>query len=447
MSAVSCGMLVAWAAALALAASVDCAAPSTVGSVLNHANKHARRAGVAWRGRQERDSNGHNRTPRIFVYELPALYNVAMLDAPGYPDSQLPHTTLNTNCREFTESVEIYLHEAILNSEFAVSDPATADFFFIPVYSFCAYTRYDPWTNFTAASSNVTAFIQSLFDHLDTDPRLQDPALNVSYLRRHGAADHVIVLPGSHGASYFTTSMSDAWAGVWMQLIGVNMFGEVTDIRHAPFPLNRMNPIRDIVIPSPVSKPVRSYVERKGGLQAAHGAGTTERNGRAFFAGTNTSLVRAQIEKFCAGKPGFDVQMRALAPIEYISYMTESTYCLVPRGHSGWTMRLFDAVACGCIPVIISDNQMLPFGDTLVDWSTFSIKVPENSVHTIEHVLQNVPADTVKAMQKALLKAAPNMWYTDPAGTEGHDAVWAVMQELEARGRLYRGHGRQFWGG
>ena len=39
----------------------------------------------------------------------------------------------------------------------------------------------------------------------------------------------------------------------------------------------------------------------------------------------------------------------------YVS-MRQSVFCLVPRGDTPSSRRLFDAVSAGCIPVIISDD-------------------------------------------------------------------------------------------
>lgn len=388
------------------------------------------------------------RAPRVYVYDLPARYNVALLDSNVFPHEQLPNMALNTSCRDFTEGVEIYLHEALLNSSYVVKNPVEADYFFIPVYSFCAYTRYDPWKDFTEASKHATAFLQGLFDHLDQEPRYRDDTLNrVSFLRRHGAADHIMVFPASHGASYFTLSSADPWSGVMFQMIGLNMFGEVADIKNAPLTYARMNPLRDIVIPAPVSHAVHDHINISGGIERfLLAAKKKERNGRAFFAGTRTSDVRARIADSHESNPSFDIQMRPLQAREYLESMLKSTFCLVPRGHSGWTMRLFDSIVCGCIPIIISDNQMLPFGDTLLDWSEFSVKIPEDEAERIGHVIKALPDKIVESMQHRLLEVAPLMWYHSPPGTNGHDAIWAIMHQLNLRRQLYGGHGRKFWG-
>ena len=47
----------------------------------------------------------------------------------------------------------------------------------------------------------------------------------------------------------------------------------------------------------------------------------------------------------------------------YSFLMGTSHFCLVPKGRGWWTVRLFETFYAGCIPVILSDDQELPFED------------------------------------------------------------------------------------
>jgi hypothetical protein len=54
----------------------------------------------------------------------------------------------------------------------------------------------------------------------------------------------------------------------------------------------------------------------------------------------------------------------------------QSKYCLVPRGDMPDSGRLYDAMACECIPILISDRFHGAFAD-VVNYSAFSLRVPE----------------------------------------------------------------------
>ncbi|CAE7896464.1 unnamed protein product [Symbiodinium sp. KB8] len=57
----------------------------------------------------------------------------------------------------------------------------------------------------------------------------------------------------------------------------------------------------------------------------------------------------------------------------------DSRFCFVPRGKSGWSLRFFEVLFAGCIPVMISDKWELPFEDFL-DVTRFVIKWPSTQI-------------------------------------------------------------------
>ncbi|EER01965.1 hypothetical protein Pmar_PMAR007658, partial [Perkinsus marinus ATCC 50983] len=73
-----------------------------------------------------------------------------------------------------------------------------------------------------------------------------------------------------------------------------------------------------------------------------------------------------------------DVLVAAFSPT-YDAEMKDSTFCFIPRGNTPWTRRIFDAIISGCIPVVLSNAIVFPF-ESLLDWSLFTIKLPESYV-------------------------------------------------------------------
>ena len=62
----------------------------------------------------------------------------------------------------------------------------------------------------------------------------------------------------------------------------------------------------------------------------------------------------------------------------YETGMMESAFCWIPRGDNPTSRRIFDAVAAGCIPVVVSDDiaRYLPFR-WAVEWRSMILQVPE----------------------------------------------------------------------
>ncbi|PSC69932.1 exostosin-like glycosyltransferase [Micractinium conductrix] len=79
--------------------------------------------------------------PRIYVYELPALYNAWMLQYRPDKGTCVHRMFDDANgtrwVDEWLYAVEPGLHEAMLQSEHRTLDPEEADYFYIPVYTSC----------------------------------------------------------------------------------------------------------------------------------------------------------------------------------------------------------------------------------------------------------------------------------------------------------------------
>jgi glucuronyl/N-acetylglucosaminyl transferase EXT1 len=94
---------------------------------------------------------------------------------------------------------------------------------------------------------------------------------------------------------------------------------------------------------------------------------------------------------------------------DYNELLMNSTFALVPRGRRLATFRLlevfdFDHVDAlmpayhplqsmrfGAIPVIFADGYVLPFSE-LLDWTSFSLTLPEQLWHRTENILRAIPS-------------------------------------------------------
>uniref|UniRef100_A0AAG5DJ14 Exostosin-2 n=1 Tax=Anopheles atroparvus TaxID=41427 RepID=A0AAG5DJ14_ANOAO len=83
---------------------------------------------------------------------------------------------------------------------------------------------------------------------------------------------------------------------------------------------------------------------------------------------------------------------------EYPSVLASGTFCLIARGVRLGQPTLLEAMAAGCIPVIMADNYVLPFSDIL-DWELMSLRIYESNLHTVVPVLRAVSAQRVSEMQ------------------------------------------------
>ncbi|WP_407429033.1 exostosin family protein [Arcticibacter sp.] len=71
--------------------------------------------------------------------------------------------------------------------------------------------------------------------------------------------------------------------------------------------------------------------------------------------------------------------------MQYANLLSDSKFVLCPRGFGPSSIRLFETMQAGRVPVIISDEWVSPPG---LPWSDFSVFIPESSVDEIPRILE-----------------------------------------------------------
>jgi hypothetical protein len=104
----------------------------------------------------------------------------------------------------------------------------------------------------------------------------------------------------------------------------------------------------------------------------------------------------------------------------FAEVMTRSLFVLCPRGYGTSSIRLFEAMSMGCVPIIISDEWIPP---AQIRWSDFSIRVPESCVPDIPEILQAYRAKAANMGQ-----AAAEVWRTS---FQGNNALEGVLRQCE----------------
>ncbi|KAF2540262.1 hypothetical protein F2Q68_00030463 [Brassica cretica] len=123
----------------------------------------------------------------------------------------------------------------------------------------------------------------------------------------------------------------------------------------------------------------------------------------AFFAGNLHGRVRPQLLKHWRNKDG-DMKIYGPLPhnvarkMTYVQHMKSSKYCLCPMGYEVNSPRIVEAIYYECVPVIIADNFVLPFSQVL-DWSAFSVVVPEKDIPRLKEILLEIPMRRYLKMQ------------------------------------------------
>ncbi len=91
---------------------------------------------------------------------------------------------------------------------------------------------------------------------------------------------------------------------------------------------------------------------------------------------------------------------------QYEQSLADSLFVLCPRGMGASSVRLFDVMQAGRVPVILSDEWLSPEGP---DWSSFSLRVKEGHVEQIPALLEARAPEAVEMGRRA--RQAWETWF------------------------------------
>jgi hypothetical protein len=88
----------------------------------------------------------------------------------------------------------------------------------------------------------------------------------------------------------------------------------------------------------------------------------------------------------------------------YLEMLAASTFAFVPRGDALFSYRFLEAMSFGCIPVILSDNWVLPF-DRTVRWTEIALHPTENDIPALPRSLRAFSPERIAAIQRGVIKS------------------------------------------
>ncbi|KAF8375887.1 hypothetical protein PRIPAC_82316 [Pristionchus pacificus] len=89
---------------------------------------------------------------------------------------------------------------------------------------------------------------------------------------------------------------------------------------------------------------------------------------------------------------------RGLLFVLFFASLTSSTFCLVPPSNT-FQARLLESLRAGCIPVVLSHTQSLPFQDQL-EWRLASFRYPLSMLDFIPEMLEQLEKEDVMEMRR-----------------------------------------------
>lgn len=84
---------------------------------------------------------------------------------------------------------------------------------------------------------------------------------------------------------------------------------------------------------------------------------------------------------------------------DFDDLLSNSTFCLVPRGRRLGSYRFIETLQAGCVPVLLSNGWRLPFAE-VIDWSQAALQADERLLLQVPDLLHSVPQSKVFAMRQ-----------------------------------------------
>ena len=160
---------------------------------------------------------------------------------------------------------------------------------------------------------------------------------------------------------------------------------------------------------------------------------------KQFMDSKRVSVVSAEPPSAHAG-----AAIKADYKSNFVTQMLRSVFCLCPAGWATWTPRVFEALALGCIPVIVGSPTThtravaMPFEDAGVDWSSLALFISyRQATRGLLEVLDAVPTRKVHQMQAAISRAWTHFVYPERLyethSRRGGGAMHWVIEHLRKR--------------
>ncbi|CAI8005614.1 Exostosin-1b [Geodia barretti] len=93
-----------------------------------------------------------------------------------------------------------------------------------------------------------------------------------------------------------------------------------------------------------------------------------------------------------------DVDNAEYNRFDYMELLTNSSFCLVPRGRRLGSFRFIESLQSSCIPVSLSNGYILPL-DEVIDWHRYSIVVDERHFLQVPHITRSLSTQQVLDMR------------------------------------------------
>jgi hypothetical protein len=116
----------------------------------------------------------------------------------------------------------------------------------------------------------------------------------------------------------------------------------------------------------------------------------------------NNIVYKKQIKKQALSE--YEVSLEEVETFEYNTVLSDSVFSLCPEGTGPNTIRLWESMAVGSIPVLFENDWIRPNIEGY-NWDDFSVTVSTNNLNNVFKILKSIPVDKIEAMKQNCINA------------------------------------------
>lgn len=346
---------------------------------------------------------GPKLSPKIYVYDNPLVDWSYLI--PCYVEKHGVNPWEDESSEKGQNMGEVFMHQIMLNHPSRTMDPSEASIFYIPMYIVMSSDAEPLGGSLMCNGKTHMERVYDAMNYLETE---------APHFKTLGGSDHTYTCTWWRCGAMLG---NDARVILSRTILGINEYTKDSK------PWSRLECENRVVVIPYVSSSKLSITSDETNREHS------SRSIPFYFAGrargrverTNLGVISEKYPESFIGISDWDWTE---LPETYAGHITDSVFCLSPRGDTPSSRRLFDAVSAGCIPVI-TESQIVrgavPFPDHL-NYRGFSVVVAndtflhEESVLDMAIELYNMNDTVLDFKRKNLQYARDFLVYGDPSG-------------------------------
>jgi hypothetical protein len=115
----------------------------------------------------------------------------------------------------------------------------------------------------------------------------------------------------------------------------------------------------------------------------------------------------------------------SLSPLPYGDLLKQSVFAGAPAGDNKYSYRFTEALAAGAIPVVHSDDWLLPFRPSAINWTECLLHLPESTANDTIKILRRITPEQRCRMRRRCWEIY-NAYLATPQGT-----IRGILESLE----------------